>query len=73
MICGCGLAGTKACLSCQRNLEQRGSDWSIPSTIQNWSINPLPQQQIPLPNLKVKRVIEKFDDKGNLIERITEE
>jgi len=55
--CYCMLAGTPACINCHNN------EWS--DTNYNWAI--------PIHKLhKQKRIIEKFDDKGNLIERITE-
>ena len=57
MTCCCSLAGTVACWTCP--------NWTIycfPKSPDNYTFT-----------TPVKRVIEKFDEKGNLIERITEE
>ena len=55
-VCGCTLAGTKACLTCPNNTIMQ---WSVPE----YSLRYEPKRQ---------RIIEKFDKDGKLIERITE-
>lgn len=57
MSCCCSLAGTNACLTCPNY------------TIQQWVV---PKEYIEVPK-KTKRIIEKFNEDGKLIERITEE
>lgn len=60
MICCCSLAGTQACMRCGRWREYYG-DWTAPI-------------RYPIePNVKPKRIIEKFDKDGKLMERIVEE
>ena len=59
MNCCCSLAGTRACLSCPNGWEWNGAlYWFIPP----WVVG----------EPKPKRVIEKFDKDGKLIERVTE-
>ena len=64
MICNCSLAGTRACLSCSQYLNVFGQPGNVPIRFENGKIEKL---------FKIKRTIEKFDDKGNLIERVIEE
>ena len=62
--CCCSLAGTRACDTCQNGASQyRGFFINIP--IQE---NPMWEWTTATP----KKIIEKFDKDGNLIERITE-
>ena len=57
-FCLCTLAGTRACLTCPQYIEYFGQ-----------SVSGIPFQY----PLKKTEVIEKFDENGKLIERITRE
>jgi hypothetical protein len=63
LVCHCILAGTAACRNCQRYIEHYGVHPS----------EQLYDYEAPTKVIKVKRIIEKFDKDGKLIERITEE
>ena len=58
MVCNCTLAGTAACLVCPRYQQYLGDS------------NIYPPTYLPSGN---KKITEKFDKDGKLIERITEE
>lgn len=58
--CNCTYVGFTACYGCPNNKNNQ-------EPLNDLVYRPLVYTQ------KVKRIIEKFDDKGNLIERITEE
>lgn len=78
-VCCCTLAGTRACWTCPNNGDYGWNTpryeywWTVPDytppTIENWkeAIDRLTQKKTT-----GTRTIEKFDDKGNLIERIVE-
>ena len=63
VACCCSLSGTAACLTCPNGSQYQGyhSFKIVRPVDDNCEVK------------KVKRIIEKFDEKGNLIERITEE
>lgn len=65
MNCCCQKAGTIACLSCSIYREHFGD-----SRV-NYYIPEMPK--IDPDKLRIKRTIEKYDEKGNIIERIIEE
>ena len=69
-VCGCSLSGTRACLTCSNGLVANAVPlYPMPAT--NWPGEQQSEYVVPIIQ-KTKRVIEKFDEKGNLIERITE-
>ncbi len=60
-ICWCSLAGTAACARCNNNPQY--GEWSYYHTYPN----------IPIRRFCTKKITEKFDENGKLIERIIEE
>ncbi len=70
MVCHCTLGGSVACESCpnyRKYYGDRAIHYKKPDNLEEAM-----QKYYKLTNPTPKRIIEKFDEKGNLIERITE-
>lgn len=65
MFCNCSLAGTAACMRCPNN-------GYLANNFVTYKVGDYVMTSKSIPITK-KEVIEKFDEKGNLIERITKE
>lgn len=71
--CCCSLAGTKACDTCSAGPSQGGYTGFNITWPLNHGLKTDGNMTIDKPKEKQKRITEKFDKDGKLIERITED